>query len=219
MTTPILGSYTFSETPTVNGANVMLTDANTSQITSDLLANRPVVGTAGRIFIATDVNRIYRDTGTIWAVIADGNASVYQTLTSTITPISGTTTKTDANTTPVSTDGTLVWTQAITPLFTTSRILIRGSVQIDHGTTNRRVILALFRGTTCIGVVTEVITTSIQSKPVTISFVDAPATISATTYTIRAWGSGAGTWYLAQSSTPYYNGMLAKQTITVQELE
>jgi hypothetical protein len=219
MTTAILGSYTFVEVPTVNGAPVMLTDVNTSQISSDLFANRPAAGTVGRVFIATDTNRIYRDNGTIWVVIADGNAaSIYQTLTSKITAISGTTTKTDANTTPASTDGTLVWTQAITPHFSTSKVLIHGSVQIDHSTNGRRVILALFRGTTCVGVVTNVITTTIQTKPVTISFVDSPATTAATTYTIRAWGSASGTWYLGQSSTPYYNGMLANQSIIVQEL-
>lgn len=214
-----LGSYTFSETPTVNGANVMLTDANTSQISSDLLANIPAAGTIGAVFIATDVHQIYRDTGIIWEIIADGNASVYQTLTSNIAATTGTTTKTDANTTPVSTNGSLIWTQSITPLFSTSRISIEGSVQIDHSTTNRRVILALFRDTTCIGVVTEVITTSVQSKSVAISFVDYPATTAATTYTIRAWANGSGTWYIAQSATAYYNGMLARQSMKVHELK
>ena len=39
----------------------------------DLFANRPAAGTAGRLFLATDTNVLYRDTGSVWVPLT-GNA-------------------------------------------------------------------------------------------------------------------------------------------------
>ena len=219
MTTQVLGALSFSSTPDVNGIPVLLNGGDTPQISSGLLAARPAAGNVGNVYIATDVLNIYRDTGSVWSQIASGaTSSVLQAISSSIPFTTGTTTKTDANTTPVSTDGTQVWSQVITPSATTSRVNIHGSVVIDHGTNNRRVILAVFRGTTCIGVATGSIITANQFKTIPISFTDSPASTSALTYTIRAWGSASGTWYVGRGSTAYYNGMLANQSIIVSEL-
>lgn len=48
-----------------NYGGVPLIGANT-------LANRPAAGVVGRIFIGTDTNAIYRDTGTAWVTISSG---------------------------------------------------------------------------------------------------------------------------------------------------
>jgi hypothetical protein len=216
MTTTVLGSYSFTNTPDVNGTPVLLNGGGTPQISSDVFASRPPAGVTGNLFVATDTKQVYRDNGTTWDLLSAGE--MVQSFSSSITFTTGTTTKTDANTTPVSTDGTQVWSQSITPSATTSKVNIHGSVVIDHGTNNRRVILAVFRGTTCIGVAAGYIITAGQFKTVPISFTDSPASTAAQTYTIRVWGSASGTWYVGRGVTAYYNGMLANQSIIVSEL-
>ncbi len=47
----------------------------TPSLQSGLDASKPAVGTAGRIYIATDTAKIYRDTGSSWAIIGTTNAS------------------------------------------------------------------------------------------------------------------------------------------------
>lgn len=219
MTTEYLGSINFAETPTVNNDFVLLNTGNTPSIISDILANRPSFGVIGRIFISTDTIQIFRDTGISWVKLSDGNATtVARVLISSIAEISGTTTKTDANTTPLITDGTQVWSQSITPLYTTSTISIDGSVHVDHGTNARRVILALFSNTTCIGVAVEYVTSANTGRSMKISFSDSPNTTSPITYTMRVWSNNTGTWRVGRTNTAYYNGQLANQVIKVTEL-
>lgn len=68
MTTEVLGNLSFSEIPTVNGAEVMLNAGGVPEFLSDITANRPLAGTGpvGRIFLDTTLNRFYRDDGTAW---------------------------------------------------------------------------------------------------------------------------------------------------------
>ena len=47
---------------------------------SDIFANRPAFGYAGRVFISTDTGAIYEDTGTAWTLIADAGAGTTGTL-------------------------------------------------------------------------------------------------------------------------------------------
>jgi hypothetical protein len=46
----------------------------TPSVQSGLDASRPTAGTAGRVYISTDANKIYRDNGTTWVVIGTTNA-------------------------------------------------------------------------------------------------------------------------------------------------
>lgn len=62
----VLGKITFSETPDVNGLNVLLNGGGVASIASDTTANFPSPGTVGRIFLDTTINRFYRDNGTLW---------------------------------------------------------------------------------------------------------------------------------------------------------
>jgi len=47
----------------------------TPSVQSGLNASRPTAGIVGRVYIATDSNKIYRDNGTTWTVIGTTNAS------------------------------------------------------------------------------------------------------------------------------------------------
>jgi len=51
------------------------------EMMEDTEANRPAAGVTGRIFIATDTRKIYRDTGTEWDVIGGGGAGTLSDLT------------------------------------------------------------------------------------------------------------------------------------------
>ncbi|NDD85710.1 hypothetical protein EBZ38_15720 [bacterium] len=56
--------------------NDVLNQKGSPALYSDILANRPAFGFTGRLFISTDTNEIYRDTGTSWVLISGGGASV-----------------------------------------------------------------------------------------------------------------------------------------------
>ena len=58
---------------------------------SDIFANRPAFGYAGRVFISTDTGAIYEDTGTSWTLIADAGAGTTGTLQQVTTNGSSTT--------------------------------------------------------------------------------------------------------------------------------
>ncbi|UUZ93259.1 tail fiber protein [Paenibacillus sp. P25] len=47
-------------------------DGGVIALLADAMANRPKAGTAGRIFISTDTQEIYRDTGSAWQRLASG---------------------------------------------------------------------------------------------------------------------------------------------------
>jgi len=58
----------------------ILNQKGTPAFYSDIFANRPTYGFAGRVFISTDTGAIYEDTGTSWTLIADAGAGTTGTL-------------------------------------------------------------------------------------------------------------------------------------------
>lgn len=52
--------------------NDVLNQKGSPALYSDIFANRPAFGYTGRLFISTDTNEIYRDTGTSWVLISSG---------------------------------------------------------------------------------------------------------------------------------------------------
>ena len=66
MTTEVLGSFSFAETPTVGGSPVLLNAGGITSISADITANQPAAGIAGRIFLDTTLNKFYLDDGAVW---------------------------------------------------------------------------------------------------------------------------------------------------------
>jgi hypothetical protein len=60
--------------------NNILNQKGTPAFYSDVFANRPTFGYAGRVFISTDTGAIYEDTGSAWTLIADAGAGTTGTL-------------------------------------------------------------------------------------------------------------------------------------------
>jgi len=56
--------------------NSVLNQLGSPALYSDIFANRPAFGYTGRLFISTDTNEIYRDTGTSWVLISGGGSPV-----------------------------------------------------------------------------------------------------------------------------------------------
>jgi hypothetical protein len=74
--------------------NDVLNQKGSPALYSDIFANRPAFGYTGRLFISTDTNEIYRDTGTSWVLISGGGGgtNIYNsdgTLTGTRTLTNG----------------------------------------------------------------------------------------------------------------------------------
>lgn len=147
-----------------------------------------------------------------------GEGVLVQSKFSVVAAQSGTTVLAFANTTPLVTNGTQVWSQAITPKFTTSRVTLKGNFSFDCGTNGRSLTIMLFRGSVCIGVTTALCTTAGRPVPVSFQVSDTPGVVTAQTYSVRVALNSSGTWYVNQSSTPYFNGMLARNGVTVTEL-
>ena len=62
--------------------NDVLNQKGSPALYSDIFANRPAFGYTGRLFISTDTNEIYRDTGTSWVLISGGGGggnNIYNT--------------------------------------------------------------------------------------------------------------------------------------------
>jgi lysophospholipase L1-like esterase len=72
------GDYSAAQVGLANVLNSLqiVNTQGTPSASSDILANRPVAGTAGRLFVSTDSKEIYRDNGTSWDKIGSGASGV-----------------------------------------------------------------------------------------------------------------------------------------------
>jgi hypothetical protein len=148
-----------------------------------------------------------------------GANKLLQSISSQVAAATGTTFSVFTNATPTSTMGTQIWSNTITPSAATSTILISGSFLYTSSVAGKGLMAFLFRGTTCVGTTAAwCATASTSLTPVVFNMIDTPASTSAQTYTIRVAGGTAQTWYINQFPTAYFNGTLAKSTITLQEL-
>ena len=147
------------------------------------------------------------DTGSLWVPLT---GAVLQSALSKIAAQSGTSYKAVSNVVPASTDGTQIWNKSITPLMSTSDIVIDGACYVDHGSNGRKITFAAFRNTTTlIGVACTYVATSAKGVELPFKFVDQPGVNTGVTYTIRCFADLSGTWYVGQGSSALYNGGLA----------
>lgn len=146
-----------------------------------------------------------------------GASAVAQVLSGTIPAMSGTALIPSDNTTPLSTEGTLLWTQSITPTTATSRVGIMSSVFVDSGTANRNITMAIFRGTTCIHAQVVNVTSVGRPMNLTINFVDHPNTTSAVTYTARVGSNSSATWYINNNSSSVRYGGASNSDYIIME--
>lgn len=205
MSQPVLGSYSFLETPDVNGTLVLLNGGGTPSITSGLLSARPTAGNTGTLYVATDTNQLYRDNGATWDAIGSSGI-VLNFNTTAVTPLSGTSLIPYDNSAPLITEGTQIWTTTVTPSSLTSKFLVTLQTFTASGTANRFVQLALFRGTTLISVVSTVCTTTNAAYSIGINATDVPNSAVPVTYSLRVGISSNATWQLGRTATANFGG-------------
>jgi hypothetical protein len=102
------------------------------------------------------------------------------------------------DTTPTSSEGTEVLSQAITPADNSNKVLCQVGVWGDASASDH-VIAALFRGTTCIQA--AAIRTASVEFDIAFSFLDSPASASAVTYSVRVGPATGGTTVRLNGST------------------
>lgn len=127
-----------------------------------------------------------------------------------LSALSGTTTIPNDNTIPLITEGTQVWAQSITPSSASNTIRIHLCTQVSTQANNGTVILALFRGSTCLETKIQQLegsglASAFGSTAISFNVVDAPATTSSVTYSLRV-GIDTGTWYFGRTFEATHGG-------------
>ena len=119
------------------------------------------------------------------------------------------------DTIPQNTEGAEVFTQAITPKFNTSKILITVVLNLSNSNASNLHTAAIFRDSVANSIAAgwaKCVGTNAPSSPMVINFLDSPATTSAVTYKVRI-GYSAGSSSVVQvnggSGTRYLGGSLA----------
>ena len=119
------------------------------------------------------------------------------------------------DTIPQNTEGAEVFTQAITPKFNTSKILITVVLNLSNSNASNLHTAAIFRDSVANSIAAgwaKCVGTNAPSSPMVINFLDSPATTSAVTYKVRV-GYSAGSSSVVQvnggSGTRYLGGALA----------
>jgi hypothetical protein len=134
--------------------------------------------------------------------LGSGSGGIIQTIHGSVADKSGTSSIPYDDTTPLSTEGTQLWSQTITPVDTANDIEVACTLTLDAYDTGHQgggyveTVITFFRGTTCIGALAQYIGTN-NEEQVSIILKDSPVTTSSTTYSCRIGRtSGSGTWYV-----------------------
>lgn len=135
--------------------------------------------------------------------------------------IAATTTTTQVpfdNTLPTNAEGTQIWSQAFTPLSSTSTITIHFTLTAAHGTATRTIIASAFAGSTNIGACSQYLAAANTSANMGLRVVHQPGSTAPITYSARVGASGSGTCYINQTSAVTLGGALASD-FTIIEIE
>jgi hypothetical protein len=141
--------------------------------------------------------------------VVQGTNSAYTTSAATIP---------SDDTVPLVSEGTQILTAAITPNDAANKVLVQVNVPLLSTNTTNTPILALFRGSTCIGAAAQSLPANYLAVA-SMEILDAPATTSATTYTVRVGlFNASGTFQINGISSRLFGGAAAA-TITLIEVK
>ena len=159
-------------------------------------------------------------TGGLSFATAGGGGIVLQAVNMTIAEATGTTAIPQDDTPPLNTEGTEIGTQSITMADNSNQVLIHGSIQVQFAATNTKVVIAVFRSTTCIFARAlhggSEITRGVGTLAITC--LDSPATAGAVTYSVRIGGDTAGQAWFTGTSDGSDFGDLADDGLVLLEI-
>jgi trimeric autotransporter adhesin len=127
---------------------------------------------------------------------------------------STTTSQFSSTATPTTSSGAQIASITVTPASASSQFFLTVDIYADFSANNHNITLAIFRGTTLVGLVTGNIATS--GRPITlgITSVDAPATTSTITYTVRVGTDAGGTTTINRNNGATFNAGISAFVIT-----
>lgn len=219
MPTTVLGKYSFTDTPDVNGLPVLTGVTLTGDVTgtggatvSTTLANN---GVTPGTYKSVTVNA----KGLVTAGTSNPNSLVAY-YTGQISATSGTATIPTDTSTPLITEGTQLWSQTITPSNVNSKIIFNMSCMCDSSSNNRNISFVLFRDSTCIYATAINVGTAGRPQSVSIYTVDLPNTTATITYTMRVGNNSSGSWYINQSNGGVitFGGTVNKSNWAISEI-
>jgi hypothetical protein len=200
-----------------------LSVANGGTGASTHTANNVLVG-AGTSAIASIApstsGNVLTSNGSAWtSAAAAGGGKILQSFGAKIAAVSGTTGIPGDNTSPLVSEGTEIFSQAITCASTSNKILLSCDLN-TYITVGSGVLITMFRDSTCINA-------SMMGTPSGANFMsqsamclDAPSSTSAITYSVRVGEkTDTGTWYIGQYNAAVYNGALAGNSVLIQEID
>jgi hypothetical protein len=127
------------------------------------------------------------------SITISGAADTVNQVKSVVILTSTTTTQMSSTVIPTISSGAQIASITITPSSASSTFLLFCSITVDFSTNNHNVGMAVFRGTTLIGVLGVNVATAGRPQQLSIQVYDTPATASAVTYTIRVGTDAPGT--------------------------
>jgi hypothetical protein len=116
-------------------------------------------------------------------------------------------------------NGTQILSAAISPTSSTDKILARVVVPVLSANAADSVVVALFRGSVCIGMTAVTIGVAGWSLPCSIEVLDSPATTSSTTYSVRFGPVGANYAYVNGSNVAAWGGGAVKCSLVLTEVK
>jgi len=122
------------------------------------------------------------------------------------------------NTTPLSTEGTQILSQAITPASTISKVFCEVSFLGSINAVSE-IDVSMFRDTTCIQAASNMVSAANRIVTFSFNFLDSPTSTASVTYSVRAGPpSSARTVYLNANSLTGVFGGTASCTLTLTEV-
>jgi hypothetical protein len=122
------------------------------------------------------------------------------------------------DTIPLVTEGDQIMSLAITPQTATNKVLVRALIPVSYN--NYGGTMAVFRGSTCIGVSIAALNTTVAVlAPHTVEVLDAPASGSAVTYSVRVGATASPFQIYINGQTTRYFGGASAATLTLTEIK
>jgi hypothetical protein len=204
-------------------ANPVLPGTGAVTIPSGTSAQVPAVPTAGMMRYNSTADRYEAYRGGEWKRLFTYNPSqgvVVQIDTGSIPAVTTTGRIPFDTSVPSAFEGTQVFSTVFTPLSTTSSININLSCTVATSSSNVNVILALFRGTTCIASTVASFATKATNdmQSVSVNVTDIPASVAAQTYSLRVGASLASTTYVNTNNVNYLGGTMANSGWMITEI-
>lgn len=172
------------------------------KVAAGTTAERSVTGIDGMIRYNTTLGRFEGYQLGDWRQFsASNNSTTISVFSGQIAALSGTSVVPFDNTTPLVTEGTQVWSQTVTPEYTTSTFNIVSPFTVDCNSNNRIIIASLFRDSVNIGSALFYTTGGGRPTTMTLSVLDNPGTVSPIIYSMRIGTDSGATWYVNSTSS------------------